>query len=140
MSVFAFALVLESESHSCDQLSELMGVRPTRCWELGALVSSRHPGGPFRKVTRWRYEVGGDLDDTEACLAALRPLLRRLEGVPDVTGASPAVVIGLQGRSTGWMLTLLADDIALLARSGCGLAVDCYGVPESEDDLVPRHV
>lgn len=125
---------LQSQALDVAQLSEALGLEPSRAAELGSPVSSRRPDGPRRAVASWHRESPVVGDEIGMHLAALRPVLAALHRA---RAADPELVVDLvlmvDARPLGALITFDPDVVAELAAARCGLVVDSYDSDPGED-------
>ena len=104
MTVGNVSLRLQSRVLTCEELSKLAGVSPTRCGDI------------FNGVLTWA--VDSDVPDElelQSHLKALKPAKFDAD-----------LVIAVGGAPLGQLMSLTAMDLRLLASARCGLVLDVY--------------
>lgn len=136
MSIFSVAVTLRSATQSVEQLSALAGTEPTRAHSKGELVYSRAAAHNVWTENYWSSR-SGVVEDTWTIAphwAFISPILETL-ALQDRGDADVGLSIGTNSRGMGFAFDLEPDQIALLARAGCGVWIDSYEANRDREDL-----
>jgi hypothetical protein len=125
MTIREVSVRLQSPNRSCDELTRLVGERPTRSAERGEPVSSRNPNGPLHSASTWvlRSSLEGVIEFAPH-VNALKPILERVAEMPNEVQRD--LIVLAEAASLGSLVELDHESLQLLAGAHCSVILDLY--------------
>ena len=128
--IIKVSLVVQSGVLETADVTTSLGASPTDTVAKG-VPSSREPDSSYREWAAWSRESLVTSEDLDEHFTALLPYISKLSSlrVKDPNLSAHLSVMLFDG-STGFMVDLTGEQMAVLAAHGCGVTFDCYEKPK----------